>query len=321
MFATFVTLPARAVTVIRRLVERGDDAPLHETEIHRKIAAIGSALPPQLLEALLTFRDGAAGDALCIRGLPTGAMADVPTPDDPINAPRTLLGLPQVGLGILGVLGLPFAYASQQSGRLVNNIAPMASRADTPHLGIGSGKPFDLHTEDAFMRHPPSYLQLACVRNPTKTPTSLSGFHETDVGDWLAPLWQPQYMVKTNLAQKLWGDHRLSAGPVVWGGGQRPYLRYNSVNTVAVPDAPQEAAHALDRLRRRLDDNMEDVVLEPGDVLIVNNYRLCHARRAFTAKFDGTDRWLMRAVAYRDPSVVASFIEDAPFPTLSPTAT
>ena len=42
------------------------------------------------------------------------------------------------------------------------------------------------------------------------------------------------------------------------------------------------------------------LVLEPGDLLFLDNRRVIHARSAFTPRGDGTDRWLQRALITAD---------------------
>jgi alpha-ketoglutarate-dependent taurine dioxygenase len=36
-------------------------------------------------------------------------------------------------------------------------------------------------------------------------------------------------------------------------------------------------------------------VLEPGDLLVVDNHRCIHGRTPFAARHDGSDRWLQRS--------------------------
>ena len=45
---------------------------------------------------------------------------------------------------------------------------------------------------------------------------------------------------------------------------------------------------------------MTEVVLRPGDVLFIDNYRVVHGRKPFKARYDGTDRWLKRIGVTRD---------------------
>lgn len=87
--------------------------------------------------------------------------------------------------------------------------------------------------------------------------------------------------------------------PVLFGAADSPYLRVDPIYTEALP-GDTEAQAAFDALCRQLSDNLVDVVLDQGDVLLVDNYRVVHGRRPFAARFDGTDRWLRRLSVVRD---------------------
>src|SRR5205814_1248723 len=43
-----------------------------------------------------------------------------------------------------------------------------------------------------------------------------------------------------------------------------------------------------------IEEQLADVVLRPGDLLILDNKRAVHGRRPFVPRYDGTDRWLKR---------------------------
>jgi alpha-ketoglutarate-dependent taurine dioxygenase len=61
-----------------------------------------------------------------------------------------------------------------------------------------------------------------------------------------------------------------------------------------------EAKAALEELHRQVNLNLSQVVLERGDLLLIDNFRAVHGRRAFPARFDGRDRWLIRSYLVRD---------------------
>jgi alpha-ketoglutarate-dependent taurine dioxygenase len=50
----------------------------------------------------------------------------------------------------------------------------------------------------------------------------------------------------------------------------------------------------LNALSETLAKAEQDALLAPGDVLFIDNNRAVHGRRPFTARYDGTDRWLKR---------------------------
>jgi hypothetical protein len=47
------------------------------------------------------------------------------------------------------------------------------------------------------------------------------------------------------------------------------------------------------------------VVLEAGDLLVLDNTLVVHGRSPFPARFDGTDRWLQRAFVVADLDAIA----------------
>jgi L-asparagine oxygenase len=40
----------------------------------------------------------------------------------------------------------------------------------------------------------------------------------------------------------------------------------------------------------------EHVILQSGDILVIDNRRAVHGRTPFNPRYDGTDRWLKRAL-------------------------
>jgi L-asparagine oxygenase len=57
-----------------------------------------------------------------------------------------------------------------------------------------------------------------------------------------------------------------------------------------------QAQEALDKLLESIKQNTKEVVLRTGDVLVLDNRKLVHGRKSFQARYDGTDRWLLRTL-------------------------
>lgn len=299
------------------LVDRFDRSPMSEVEAYGQRAVVGSLLPRRLQLMLSDFRDDPTANAFVVRGLPIGGMGEIATPSDPIKAPREVRGFQMLALSILNRIATPFAYATQHEGRLFNNIAPSEAAESTANLGIGSKYAFDFHTEDAFMKWPPSILQLACIRNPTRTGTVLSGMPDSLSDEIKQILQRPLFCVGTNPAQADWD--KVDHGPILWGDGAWRIMRFNEVNTTIREGADSETASAaFTQLREMIVADSQEVICEAGDVLLVNNYLSCHARKAFDARFDGSDRWLQRIVGYKDPMVVGDLTSWAGYPILNP---
>ena len=60
------------------------------------------------------------------------------------------------------------------------------------------------------------------------------------------------------------------------------------------------ATAALDHLMAELQRVARDVVVDPGTLLVFDNYAAVHGRRSFRCRHDGTDRWLKKLLVRRD---------------------
>jgi L-asparagine oxygenase len=89
----------------------------------------------------------------------------------------------------------------------------------------------------------------------------------------------------------------VSAIPVLTGSLNDPDL---CVDFHASEPTTELARAALEELRRLLLGSLVGTVLEPGDMLIVDNRKAVHGRTGFTPRYDGQDRWLRRCFAVTD---------------------
>jgi hypothetical protein len=80
-------------------------------------------------------------------------------------------------------------------------------------------------------------------------------------------------------------------------GDERTVFTYDEDLMVGIdPDAQ----HALDALGTGVREYATSVVLDAGDLLVIDNHQVVHARSSFRARFDGSDRWLQRAFVVAD---------------------
>jgi L-asparagine oxygenase len=306
---------------LERFVLEIDQRGLAEQSAYERVSDWAMSLPINLQRALLRFQYDRACDALHIQGIPVGQLALLETPLN--HEPATqypVYGFQSVCLAISRMLGYVVGFATQQHGRLCNNIVPILSDQDTVNISSGYRHTFDFHNEDAFMQYPPDYFQLACVRNPTDTPLTVSGINAGDLPANVEELLRhPHFLIGTNVVQQQWDGSRASTSSVISGPVDHPYLRYNGSRTIP---AGEEYAHsteaALECLSAKLRYNSRDIALIGGDVAVVKNHRLCHARRPYLAKCDGTDRWMIRLVIFRSLRLVEDFMPDPDFPVMNP---
>lgn len=257
-------------------------------------------LPAALYEALVDLADTApTAGALLVRGLPVGDVP--PTPLEPGAVPKDRTS-ETVLLAVARVLGRPVGYRPEHGGRVVQDLSPTPDAVGR-QVSTSSGGTLLFHTETAFHPHKPRYLLLLCLRGDPDgvARTTLAGIRE--LVDRLPigvrrTLHEPRFATAAD--ESFVGGRPTRRGrpvPVLTGTWDEPWLTFDADLMVG---ADPEADVALGALRRLVDDCHTGVVLRAGDLLVVDNWAAVHGRSPFTARFDGTDRWLQRTFVVSD---------------------
>ncbi|MEV0052874.1 TauD/TfdA family dioxygenase [Saccharopolyspora shandongensis] len=229
---------------------------------------------------------------------------------------------------IAGVTGRVFGWRSQQDGRLVHDIVP-SKGFENMQVGASSAVKLEWHTEDSYHPDRPELLLLACVRNPDGVGTDVASVRRARLSDEDAALLStdPVLLYPDDSYAGSWsGDGGDSARMLtLWETADGLCMRFDPPYTKLPDDRPDLRA-AWERLGEALDSCATTVRAEPGDVVVVNNDVAAHARRPFTARYDGTDRWLKRILARgpwqrleseRDEPGYAQ-VQVGPYPSLHP---
>jgi L-asparagine oxygenase len=263
-------------------------------------------LPPRLTTFLLALRRDLGPAAYIVRGVAVDDAAIGPSPLERHSGPETGPAKPHaiVLLLLSAVLGEVFGWRTLQGGRLVQDLAPIPSESEEK-TGYSSNSTLDPHTEDHFHPARCDYLGLMCLRNPDRVPTNWCGLEDlvlsTDVRRVLS---QPRFFLVPDPeharhldpdAERPWE----TPARVLFGGRDTPYLRLDAPFT-RVTDGDLEAAEALAALDEQANACLQPAHLAPGDVLFLDNFRAVHGRSPFSARHDGTDRWLKRVNIARD---------------------
>jgi L-asparagine oxygenase len=167
----------------------------------------------------------------------------------------------------------------------------------------GSKVELEAHTEQSFSPMRPDYVVLGCLRGDPVAETYVLSARELarnftpDELEYLSrPLW-------TTLIDDSFHAHVPDPGQIrgpfaiLSGSAEDPELRID-----------QELTHGMTREAQRLLVRVIDiyrshhrgVALRAGDVGFVDNTRAMHGRSAFTPRFDGTDRFVIRGFVVRD---------------------
>jgi Fe(II)/alpha-ketoglutarate-dependent arginine beta-hydroxylase len=300
---------------------------VEEPEFIRRATVYAHELPRRVRQFLNEFKLLEPTDGVCvISGYPIDNTRIGKTPAHwKLKIDATTSFQEQIMFVLYGCLiGDPFAWATQQDGYFMHDVMPIEGNK-YDQLGTGSEQTLWWHTEDAFHPHRADYLGLMCLRNPDRVATTI-GVPDLSLlsQEHVEVLFEPRFLIKPDEShlEKNESDQRKQvrehggnqavdsayekirqlnsappAVPMLFGSRQAPYIRLDPYFTTPLDD---EGVAALNALSKIVDDNLQEVVLQPGDCFFIDNYRAVHGRKAFKARYDGTDRWLKRINLTRD---------------------
>lgn len=198
------------------------------------------------------------------------------------------------------LLGEPIGYVQESDGCIVNNFFPQQTQSQAA-TSDSFDTELELHTENAFHAVQPDYLLLLCLR---QDPAAEAVTYIASAERIIDRLSYQDQMFLLNEPYNFLSDYGHSEKnqridinkhqTVLYGDPDAPFLRFDPQFMVAYSDRAQSV---LDRLRAVAWETVEPVRLTKGDLLIMDNRRTAHARSPFTARFDGTDRWMQRTFA------------------------
>lgn len=319
---------------VRRLAQslaRSAPAELDEALLCRA-AMLAHELPRRVLETFTAFRltDRPHGGFI-LSGLDLDTAALGPTPasyTEPVDRPAVTVAEMQLLL-IGSLLGNPFSFLTQQRGRLILDVFPVRSH-EYEQLGSSSLTTLEWHTEDAFHNRRADWSLLLCLRNPSAAATTFAAIDTVEMPDQvMATLFQERFVIRPDVSHTssfnaetagLAGDERtraaferigrMNAEPkriaVLSGDPGAPFVRIDPVFMSSVA-GDTDAEAALQEAKAAISARLHDVVLGPGELFVIDNLRAVHGRRPFTARYDGTDRWLKRLNLTADLRKTAGF--------------
>jgi L-asparagine oxygenase len=289
--------------VSRRVTARHSGRPIDDHDLLIEIEVAMRRATSDLVGELVRFRLAGSRDGiLLLRGLPLGGPLPATPRGGAFPGAWSELGVASVTqLMIMSVLGDVISYADEKEGRLIQDICPVPG-AEGRQENTGSCL-LELHTEDGFHPNKPHFLSLLCLRSDHH------GEAMTVAGGMRAvlPLLSPEH---ARVLREPWFRVRMASSfvgtgpaaysepmPVLSGRHDDPDL---CVDFHATEPMTELAHAAVEELRGHLLDSLVGTVLEPGDMLIVDNRKAVHGRTDFSPRYDGEDRWLRRCFAVTD---------------------
>ena len=315
---------AQVQSIVSELASRYDSA--EDNDFLNEASLSAHELPRRLRSELLRFKHDENGDGVfVISGLPLDNVAIGPTPIHWKHRASKSATLREEMLFVLcgSLLGDPFGWATQQNGYLIHEVIPM-KKYETAQLGFSSQQYLDWHIEDAFHPFRADYVGLMCLRNPGQTATVIGSVNEIALDkDMVERLFEPHFTIRPDEShlmknmetglQPVDGEDEDLVGsyaaidrmdkaperiPILFGDPKSPYVRLDPYFMEPADDGG--ARQAVDTLVGEIEKRLRNLVLEPGEILFIDNFRVVHGRVPFVAKYDGTDRWLKRINITRD---------------------
>lgn len=262
-------------------------------------------LPAAIHDALIDLADQSPrAGYLLLHDIDVGDIP--PTPSSPTELTSKDLQSEFVLLTIARCLGQPIGYSPEHNGSLVQNIVPVRG-TERSQISTSSRVELQFHTETAFHPYRPRYLLLLCLRSDPQAGTLVAS-----INDIVKRLSQSDLEVLRQERFRTAVDESFLHGAASGLGMAQPILFGSESDLTFIYDADlmvgtdSEAQDVLERLAVAVRESSGCVVLEAGDLLVVDNNVAVHGRTPFVARFDGTDRWIQRTFVVSDLSPSAS---------------
>jgi hypothetical protein len=193
------------------------------------------------------------------------------------------------------------AYEAEGYGRLFQDIIPIQSMA-TKQTSVSSNIELEIHTEQAFSKLRPDILTLSCIRGDSNALTYilpvqfiLDNLSQYEIELLRKPLW----ITGVDLSFKLNGNEFIDGdirGPmsILNGDEAHPILIFDQDLMKGITEESNNMIKKIVDIyyKYRLKHNMQT-----GDIIFIDNRRAVHGRSPFSPKYDGYDRFLIRAFA------------------------
>lgn len=252
-----------------------------------------------------------------VRGLDIGEIPPTPTVRGfnlSLSKPRKIL------LEAASNYGFPISFTQEQNGVLIQNVYPVPN-LETQQISSSSKVELGLHTETAFHHYKPTVVLLLCLRGDPNAATTYATIDE--ITKHISPesihtLTKPWFTTSVDDSFRMNGesDMEIPCSILKEVGETKSYeICYDQ----ALMRATNEQANAaLGELKQAIDRSTEEIVLDTGDLLVMDNTRVIHGRLPFQARYDGTDRWLQRVLAIDNlpPKIHATPSIDEEFPAI-----
>ena len=292
---------------------------VNDDVLERIRLATQSTLPRGILSLVTSMNFEGGPETIFIRGLVSESdLPDTPHRADSNSKACTSLLSAIVLLGFAKTLGEPPGYKAEKKGALVQSVFPIEAESNSSS-NESSSSALDLHTELVFSRHNPTrpldaespdFILLLCLRSdPGGSAATIiapvddlcSGLSEACLRVLSEARFEqraPYSFTRDEPSSRPW----VGPVPILSMEGSKRHAAFDLACGTRGIDEEAEAALKALRKAATAPGVVKRLHLREGDLLILNNRRCAHGRTPFFARFDGADRWLLRAYVRRSLS-------------------
>jgi L-asparagine oxygenase len=198
--------------------------------------------------------------------------------------------------------GYLVGYAQEQDGKYIQHVYPVKS-FETDQISNSSKTQLELHTETAFHPYRPDYIVLGCLRGDKAAKTTYAhvdtivSFLDSKTVDTLT---RPEFITTVDQSFRLHGEPDQEVLlPILTTDKDTGRWRMTFDKSTMRGTNP-EAQRALDLFAKAVEPCVREISLQRGDFLVIDNSKIVHGRTPFPARYDGTDRWLIRGLVRKE---------------------
>lgn len=284
---------------------------------------LSKKLPENIKTQLDHFKsNGHVNGALLIQNLPYKNNIETPKNNKKHIGQTTILARVQAIFN--QYLGEMVSYEAEGDGYLFQDMVPNKKLKHT-QTSLGSNVELELHTEQAFSDYRPDYLSLACIKGDSCAYTYF--LHVSQIVEQLHPskihfLQQKNWKIGVDMSFALNGCDFAIRGPMSIlnkneedcfdlfyeemdeENNKNDNLIMQKFDLVFDQDLMvgenDEANNLIEEIIDIYFKHRDGHVLQPGEILILNNNKVVHGRSPFQPLFDGNDRFIVRSFILND---------------------
>lgn len=273
-----------------------DISPSKEIDLYLSLAKYASSkIPIRIKKILYEFRrKGTENGTLLFKNIPFDKNIKTPDNNSFHIGENTILS--RIQAIINEYIGEMVGYESEGYGRLFQDMVPNKNLSNS-QTSLGSKVELELHTEQAFSELRPDFLSLACLKGDSSAKTYY--FHIDQIvrqmtNDEIDYLKKERWMIGVDESFVMNGCSSNLRGPlsIFTEKNDNYQLVFDQDLMIGNTD---EATILLNKIIDLYYLYRKEVILNSGEILLLDNKKVVHGRSVFSPKFDGNDRFIIRS--------------------------